>query len=411
MSQKGISADKLKDAGLAETNSLGTYDAFGGRVIVPIINMLSEVVGFGGRSLEQDAFAKYKNTAASAVFDKSKILFGGNIVKKYKQKNAVDSVILCEGYMDVIALYKAGFVTAVASMGTSLTLEQAKLLKRLADTVYVSYDGDAAGQKATLRSLDILEAAGLTVKVMSLPEGTDPDDVINKSGREAYQKLMSEALPPIEYKLKLAEIGNNLLESGGKQRYAQAAVKIIARLDSPVMREEYLQKLRARTGYTYGSLAAELTGQLTPDGVKRILKEEEAVSDKFLKAAKYVFSAYMAGFGGADGAEEALYFLDDGLIRELFKRKTQNPDLRAAQLIEGVPEERTAEILTLLEHFEEEGFDEKIYVQRAKTCRRERLMREQKILTERLDAETVPDLRAEMLQNIQRLIAEIHKLK
>jgi len=404
MAEQGVGADKLREAGLAEGSA---RDAFGGRVIVPIINIMSEVVGFGGRALEADASAKYKNTAAGQVFDKSRTLFGANIVKKRKQKEGINSVILCEGYMDVISLHACGFDTAVACMGTSLTAEQAKLVKRLADTVYVSFDGDDAGVKATLRSLSILESAGLEVKVIAIPDGLDPDDIVRKRGRAEYEKLIKNAVFPTDYKLKLAESGKNLSASDGKSAFAQTAVKIIAELDSPVAREEYLRKIAAKTGYTLESLKGELDGAVTGDGVKRVFQEEIKPDSALDKAVKYLVSAYLNG--KSESADEAMYFVGDDFLREIVLRKKVNPALKARDFLEDIAEESRAAFLDIFEFCDTVGHSDDTYKSRLRFCKKERLKREIDRLAAAAAAEADKQKRGEILVKIQQYEKEIRR--
>ncbi|MCL2598314.1 MAG: CHC2 zinc finger domain-containing protein [Firmicutes bacterium] len=178
------------------------YDAFYGRLMVPIINHLDKVVGFGGRDLSGNSPAKYKNSAQSEVFDKSNTLFGVNLLKKYKRNGGdLSFVLLVEGYMDTIALHSAGIENVVASMGTALTNKQARQIKQYTETVCVCYDGDSAGQKATLRGLDILSEAGLSTKVVVLKEGLDPDDFIKKYGVAEYKKCIQRARTLEEHKI------------------------------------------------------------------------------------------------------------------------------------------------------------------------------------------------------------------
>lgn len=173
----------MKDAGIAAQRGDEYYDVYYFRLMFPIINNFGEVIAFGGRTLEKNPdFAKYRNTSQTAVFDKSRAVYAINLLKQRKQRAGLEYIIMTEGYMDVIALHKAGFDMTVASMGTALTWAQARQLKNYCDRIYISYDGDTAGQKATMRGLDILAASGLNVRVVQLPEGLDPDDVIRTRG-------------------------------------------------------------------------------------------------------------------------------------------------------------------------------------------------------------------------------------
>jgi DNA primase len=413
MKRSGFTVEDMKLAGLADTNSGGKdYDVFGGRVMVPIINVMGEVVGFGGRVLEKTDFAKYRNTANTVVFDKSKTLYAANLLKKVKQEQGIDYLILCEGYMDVISLVKAGFKTAVASMGTSLTVEQAKLIKRFSESVYISYDGDSAGKKATLRGLDILEDAGLTVRVITLPEGLDPDDVVNKQGYDAYKRLIDTALPLIEFKLKAAESENDLGTSEGRHKFATAALEIIAKLPTAVMQEEYINKIRQKTRYSFENMKAQLAAVsgADADGVERALAEVPQ-ANAVEKAVSFLLSAYISG-SGCEDAEVLEGFLEDGLKRELYDYKRAHPGANFAGILEAFPEEAHARIGLLADT----GFDEK-GADYARGCvrllKREALIKENMALSEEYANSTDPAARGN--KNILRRIAdnntEIQRLK
>ncbi|MCL2797276.1 MAG: DNA primase [Firmicutes bacterium] len=271
LTECGYTPLEMKDAGITAVNEKGAYDVFYDRLIVPIINQLGEVVAFGGRTLQKNpSFAKYRNSSQTLIFDKSKTIYAVNLLQKRKQqKAAVEYVILCEGYMDVIALHTAGFDTAVASMGTALTFNQAKQLKNFSPRVLVSYDGDAAGQKATLRSLDILEEAGLAVRVVRLPDGLDPDDVVRKMGPQAYQSLLDAAIPLPAFKIEALKKQFDLSEPEGKSKFAVEAAKVIKALKNPVEQEEYLALVKDATGYSMEALRRQTDVSIPPPGSRR----------------------------------------------------------------------------------------------------------------------------------------------
>ena len=179
-------------------------DAQAGRLIFPVISAFGDVIAFGGRVLGKTDFAKYKNTRETIVFNKSKTLYNINLVKKLKKASGLKDLIVVEGYMDTLSLFQAGFRNVVASMGTALTKDQARLAKRYADSVYISYDGDFAGQKGAIRGLEILRDEQVNVRVVPLPEGLDPDDVIKQQGSEGYRKCLDAAMPLIDFKLEVA---------------------------------------------------------------------------------------------------------------------------------------------------------------------------------------------------------------
>ena len=263
MLKKGFTHMQLKDAGLADEKDGRWYDVFGGRLMFPVINNWLNIVGFSGRVLEKDAkTAKYRNSAQTAVFDKSKLLYGINLLRQKKQKENVPHVIIVEGQMDVISLHQAGFDTAVAGLGTALTAHHARLIKNYCDKVYLCYDGDSAGQAATIRGLDILNEAGLEIRVMSLPDKMDPDDLIKKRGAEAFTECMERAMPLFEFKLATAKAAYDMNDAAQKAKYAVDAVTLVKKLINPVEQEEYLKIVRADTGYSMDALKKQLAGDI-----------------------------------------------------------------------------------------------------------------------------------------------------
>lgn len=315
LSNQGYSKDLMVEAGIAEVKNNRYFDALFGRLIFPIFNNFGEVVAFGGRKLEKTDFAKYKNATNTVLFDKSKNLYGINLLSKLKQRESVTSVIMVEGYMDTISLVQAGVENVVASMGTALTPLQAKKLKNYADTVYICYDGDGAGQKATLRGLDILKEAGLKVLVMSLPNGMDPDDTVKKLGRDGFVKLMNEAKPLIEYKLSLSE---KLLDGTlqGRVNYANSAIDVLRVIDGSVEKEAYLPKIAEKSKLSIDSLKRDLydpTKQKKEETVD-VIQENKIIQKKekdmaYYSAARFILSAMLSSRAYAyDGESLASYF-------------------------------------------------------------------------------------------------------
>ncbi|MBQ9715239.1 MAG: DNA primase [Clostridia bacterium] len=301
---KKLSLELAYECGVLGKKGDRYYDSLGERLIVPIINSLGEVIAFGGRSMKKDVdFAKYKNTQQTDLFDKSKNLFGINLVSKKKKQGTLDYIIVVEGYMDAIALHQAGFDSAVASMGTSLTKEQAKLMKRYVERVYICYDGDGAGTKGTLRGLEILKAEGLDVRVMSMPDGVDPDELILQYGAGAFQQAMDDALPLTDYKLKIEKTHFNFNSKNeadrqdAKRKYTIKALEIIAQLGHPVEMESYLIKLSKETGFSLDWLKRSLAGE------KQAAKQQPAkqngnqkfVLDQHKKALYYILKCMLAG--------------------------------------------------------------------------------------------------------------------
>ncbi len=256
---KGYSPEECVESGAcARTEEGRLFDSLGGRLIIPIINNLDEVIAFGGRALGKTDRAKYKNTRDTLLFDKRKNLYNINLVKKEKRVGALPYLIMLEGYMDVISLYQAGFRNVVASMGTSLTKEQVRLCKRYSDTVLISYDGDAAGQSANLRGLKLLEGEGVNIRVVPLPEGLDPDDVIVKRGAEAYQSCLGAAMPLIDYRLLATKRKFDVGDPYEKREYIREALAIVGEAETATEREELLKRISREADVSYSSLLRDL---------------------------------------------------------------------------------------------------------------------------------------------------------
>ena len=244
MTEKGYSNEHLLAAGLIIQGKGRDkyYDAYRDRVMFPIVSTAKRVLGFGARTMGNDT-PKYLNTGDTPIFNKRNNLYGLNL---QRGKHLAD-IIIVEGYMDVISLYKAGVTNAVASLGTALTQQQARLIKRYVPKVYISYDGDSAGQNATLRGLDILAKEGLDVRVIVIPNNMDPDDYAKKFGGQEYLALKDKALTLNGFKLDSLMGGIDLSTPDGREEYAKKACALLARLE-PVEQERYASVIARRTG-------------------------------------------------------------------------------------------------------------------------------------------------------------------
>ena len=340
---KGYSKQDILDSGTVNEVNGRLTDAQGGRLIFPVINAMDEVVAFGGRVLKKTDFAKYKNTKETVLFNKSKTLYNINLLKKLRKTQTIREVIMVEGYMDTISLYQAGFKNVVASMGTSLTQEQARLIKRYADTVLISYDGDGAGQKANMRGLEILKDEGLNVKVVPLPEGLDPDDVIKQRGHDGYRQCLDAAMPFIDYKLSVLEKGYDMSRTDEKRKFVTEAIKIVRTADSAAEQEELLKKLRDKTGITYESLSRDLHSAPVKETVAP--KSEEVRKDDSsatVKASRFVIAAYLFGAKYAEEDISGIPFCNDLhtiIAKYLKSKKLLEERIQPAELFEFVDED------------------------------------------------------------------------
>ena len=258
MTAQGFSANDLKAAGLVSDNGGKIFDRFRGRVIYPIIDHKNNVIGFGGRTLEKDAPAKYLNTAENLVYKKGQNLYALHYAKNSKRKE----IILCEGYMDVISLHQNGFDNAVASCGTALTPDQARLLRRYTEDVVLCYDSDEAGKKATRRALDILPAADLRVRVITVDGGKDPDELMKTDGgKEKFARLLDGSLSATDYSLARVRDKYNLSVETEKIQCIKESVGVLATLRSAIDTEVYLGKVSMDLGISREALQSELKKQ------------------------------------------------------------------------------------------------------------------------------------------------------
>lgn len=251
LKRKGFNDELMLEAGLVLKSQKGTiYDRFRNRVMFPVFNSKGNVIGFGGRVLD-DSKPKYLNSPETLVFQKGTNLYGLNFAIKHKNEERY--FIIVEGYMDLISLHQYGITNVVASLGTALTTNQARLLKRYADKVIISYDADFAGQTATLRGLEILKEAGFDVRVLQIPQGKDPDEFVRSNGRDAFLKLVNKAESLISYRLKKAKDGIDFKDKTSLIEYGNRVAEILANLN-PVEKDIYVKSISEDTGIKEQSL-------------------------------------------------------------------------------------------------------------------------------------------------------------
>jgi len=249
------------------------YDVMAERLIFPIFNSFNECVGFSARILVPSDYAKYKNTAETIVFQKGRVVFGINLVKALKQQQGLDKIIIVEGQIDVIAMHRAGFKSTVACMGTALTKENAKELKKLSSNIVLCFDGDEAGIKATTRSIEILKEEGFNVLVASIPDKHDPDEILREQGKEALAKIINEALPTTDFLLQTELKKYDLNKADDKGKFVKVALEHIHKLNSHSAEEAYLDKVRDFTSIPIDILRRDL--EKLKKGEKYPKKEEK----------------------------------------------------------------------------------------------------------------------------------------
>ena len=276
MKEKGYTEQELKDSGLVTESKKtgGIYDRFRDRLMFPIIDIRGNVIGFGGRIMnnKDPNAAKYLNSPETTIFNKRKNLFGLNYAKKSK----LGYLILVEGYMDAISLHQYGFDCAVASLGTSLTEEHAVLISRYVEQVVLIYDGDEAGQRATRRAIPILEKAGIRVKVLQMKDAKDPDEYLKKFGADKFRLLLEDSANRVEYQLNAIKNKYDLTIDDQKVRYVHEAAELISTLSSSVQREVYGGRVAQIAGISMEAMKLEI-GKAYKRRIARDKKAQEKV--------------------------------------------------------------------------------------------------------------------------------------
>lgn len=255
LKQRGFSEEEILTLGLTTKNDKGNiYDRFRNRIIFPVFDVNGRVIGFGGRVLD-DSKPKYLNSPETPIFHKGTNLYGLNLAVKHTTDR---TIIMVEGYMDVISLSQGGVGNVVATLGTALTEAQCRLLKRYVDTVVVSFDADIAGQKATSRSITMLQNVGFDIRILQIPQGKDPDEYMRVHGKEEFIRLVDAALPIIDYKLKKAEEGIDFSRTEMRVKYLKNVVPILKKLDS-LERAVYVKQISEKSGVGEDAVLRYLT--------------------------------------------------------------------------------------------------------------------------------------------------------
>ena len=294
---KGYTKDELVLANLArrsQKNPNNIYDNFRNRVMFPIIDVKGNVIAFGGRVMD-DSKPKYLNTSDTLVYKKSMGVFALNLAKK----SGKDSLILCEGYMDVIALHQAGFTNAVAGLGTALTSEQAHLLSRYASEILISYDADEAGQKAAARALTIFKNTTANIKILRLSGGKDPDEIIKNYGVEKMKAIITGAANEVEFALLREHSKYDLASDDGKRQYLQAAIKVLSNVGA-IELEIYASRIANELSVAKDVIISEAKRQAKKNNVVGQKKEfteiqrQEDILDKLNSQRKSFYRAAKA---------------------------------------------------------------------------------------------------------------------
>ncbi len=356
LTQAGASIEDALEVGLLAKSEKGkVYDRFRNRLMFPILDYRNRVIAFGGRALGEDR-AKYLNSKESVVFHKGDHLYGLQNIARDGQK---DPILLVEGYMDTIQLFQFGFKRTVASLGTALTDNQAKILKRYGGKIFLLYDGDAAGNRATLRAVEVFSKIGIEAKIISLEGGLDPDDFLRANGAEAMQLAIKNAYTPTAHFLQQSMKKHDLSVTEERVAFLDEAVSILTGIDRAYERDEYIRSIAMQIGVSEASLQEEVNRKLgqpnkigyKQDSAKSPVEQKPAPTTRATRARKQLWVGMMAHAMRGKAAYDALtpYFTASFLTEEWITRigdwvkacyEKESASLDAAQLREAFSYDR-----------------------------------------------------------------------
>lgn len=363
--QKGFSDYELVTAGICGKKNDRVFDVLAGRLVFPIFNAFNECIGFSARALQKTDFAKYKNTAETPVFQKGKVVFSINLLKKLKQQEGLDKIILVEGQMDVIAMHKGGFKNTVACMGTALTKDHIQELKRYSKNIVLCFDNDGAGEKATLRAIELFRGEGVDLKVASLHGGKDADEVLNNLGSEELEKMIDNAEPYMNFLISYYKKQYDLSKPEEKGKFVKAILAEIKKLELDIEREPYLDIVRDLTLIPIEVLRRDLGGKIKVEEPKKEKEEIKSVEGGNSKAVEFILSSLLHHKDFVNNQID-YYKLLDGYERYL-KIIELNMPLSSLYDLEGTSEDKLLLNMinynfSLYENVEEKYFNECVWM-------------------------------------------------
>ncbi len=353
--EKGYSLEILKKAGLASETNGKAYDSFARRLMFPLINKDGEVIGFSARLLENKDVAKYKNTSATPVFNKSEVVFAINLLQKLRNErrdnnadyNGFENIIIVEGQIDVITMHHFGITNTIACLGTALTPMHARKLKQFSENVILLLDGDSAGHKATLRSIDVLRGQAINVRVARLPDGYDPDEFLHKFGAEELQKILDDAIDGIEYKIRVLRENYDLTEPAQRTKFVHECLIVLKGLNSASEQDIYLPLVHKFSGTPVDVLRLDLNDidehdkpfyerDAEPEPLTETKKEATVKFDGYGKADLFILASilYQKEYTH-DFDYSGLYFTDAGL-KQAYEYATATKNAGGAPNISGL---------------------------------------------------------------------------
>lgn len=412
LKSKGFKIDDIVEAGVCAKKDDGrVYDEMALRVVFPVIDHAGKVVGFSGRSMNKDALAKYKNTRATPLFNKSNNIYCINFLRKARLKK--NYAILVEGQMDVVALHQAGFDNAIATMGTAFNKNHVMTLSRFVDCVIVCFDGDSAGQKATVRSLEPLLDEGFEIKVLSLPEGLDPDEYIKKYGAESYQKLIDSSLPVYEFEIRHEAEKLDLSNRDNISKFIDNSLKIISTIAKESEKQVYVDLVASISKVPRETIARQLNllaSRGANDTVSQQINEVKVAKTKNYKAEQFVLASVVHKKPYAVGVEIEDFVNNN--FKMIYEYLKSNNFPIASKLFDNFDVESNEDLKGLIDY----DFSKIVNLQKEfegclNVLRLDRLIAEQNQINAQIQNCTSDEVKFALLKRASELSKEINEKK
>ena len=403
------------------------YDRFFDRIMFPIFDIRDRIIAFGGRAfgekVNNKTVPKYYNSQENDIYHKGKTLYLMNFAKR----NKLENIIIVEGYMDAIALQKFGFNNAVASLGTALTENQARLIKKYTDNVIIGYDQDGAGQAATLRGLDILASHGLNVKVLKLDRDDvkDPDEYLNKYGPERLKNCINNAIALVEFKISILEKDLNLDNFDSKVRFLTGVSNILAKIENNIERDLYIDKISKKYGMSPGPILKEvekgLKSKKQNDDIQidmnSLNKKIQLVTSVRKRQEQYIVALVLSK---NKKVQEAIlsnissYDIDDENVRKIYDfilSLKDKYDINKIDILSKIQDEDMIKEITDIMYIDISGYEEKLLQDVLKNKKKEKLFTRRDDIIKRLN-ENISDDESQILNvELNQIIIELSKLK
>ena len=422
LQKKGYTKEEILKAGILVENDKGKiYDRYYSRLIFPIFDIRDRIVAFGGRVLD-NSLPKYVNSPENEIYHKGKTLYLMNFAKRNRQER----IIIVEGYMDAIALQKSGFDNAVASLGTALTDDQARLLKKYTDNVIICYDQDAAGQNATLRGLDILNKRGLNVKVLKLdkPDVKDPDEYINKYGKERFKNCIDNSISLVEFKVAMLEKNLDQNNIDSKIWFLTKTAEVLASIDNDIEREIYINKISEKYNIGTGPIIKEIEKnkhqkqEVVALDMQALTRKIHLTTSLRKKQEQYIIALLLSHdkkiqekiFSELDAQD-----IEDEDVRDLYKfilDLNKDYDINKIDILSKLKDERLIKELTEIIYINTQNADnEKLLNDVLISKHKEKLFLRRYEILKRLNDNISKDEKDILKLELNQIIIEISKLK